>query len=128
MQRDLYRPVKVFFRPDFPARLLSSTGTWLGTIEIISLEFLAALLAIVVIDLVLVGDNAMVIALAARALPPHLRTRAVVWGTVGAIAVRAAMTLILVWLLMNSRAALRRRPGVGVDRLQTPGAEGRQTR
>ena len=68
--------------------------------EILSAEFFSALLAIVIIDLVLAGDNAIVIALAARALPPHLRTRAVIWGTVGAIAVRAAMTLIVVWLLM----------------------------
>ena len=36
-------------------------------------QFLSALLAIVVIDLVLAGDNAIVIALAARALPPHLQ-------------------------------------------------------
>jgi len=68
--------------------------------EILSAEFLSTLLAIVIIDLVLAGDNAIVIALAARALPPQLRTRAVVWGTAGAIAVRAAMTLIVVWLLM----------------------------
>jgi YjbE family integral membrane protein len=68
--------------------------------EILSAEFLSALMAIVIIDLVLAGDNAIVIALAARALPPQLRTRAVVWGTVGAIAVRAALTLVVVWLLM----------------------------
>lgn len=68
--------------------------------EIYSSEFLSALLAIVVIDLVLAGDNAIVIALAARSLPPQLRTKAVIWGTVGAIAVRSAMTLIVVWLLM----------------------------
>ena len=68
--------------------------------EVLSTEFFSALLAIVVIDLILAGDNAIVIALAARALPPHLRTRAVIWGTVGAIAVRSAMTLIVVWLLM----------------------------
>jgi len=68
--------------------------------EVLSTEFFSALLAIVIIDLVLAGDNAIVIALAARALPPHLRTRAVIWGTVGAIAVRSAMTLIVVWLLM----------------------------
>ena len=67
--------------------------------EILSIEFLYALLAIVVIDLVLAGDNAIVIALAARSLPPHLKKRAIVWGAVGAIAVRSAMTLIVVWLL-----------------------------
>jgi YjbE family integral membrane protein len=67
--------------------------------EILSTEFLSALLAIVVIDLVLAGDNAIVIALAARNLPAELRKKAIVWGTFGAIAVRTAMTLVVVWLL-----------------------------
>jgi YjbE family integral membrane protein len=67
--------------------------------ELLSTEFLSALFAIIVIDLVLAGDNAIVIALAARALPPHLRKSAIVWGTVGAIVVRTAMTLVVVWLL-----------------------------
>ena len=65
----------------------------------VSPEFLSALFAIVVIDLVLAGDNAIVIALAARNLPAHLRKRAVIWGTVGAIGVRAVLTLVVVWLL-----------------------------
>ncbi len=67
--------------------------------EILSTEFLSALLAIVVIDLVLAGDNAIVIALAARNLPQNLRKKAIIWGTFGAIAVRTAMTLVVVWLL-----------------------------
>ena len=67
--------------------------------ELFSSEFFSALLAIVVIDLVLAGDNAIVIALAARSLPPHLRNKAVAWGTVGAIVVRTAMTVVVVWLL-----------------------------
>ncbi len=67
--------------------------------EILSPAWFSALLAIVLIDLVLAGDNAIVIALAARKLPDHLRRRAVLWGTVGAIVVRAAMTLVVVWLL-----------------------------
>lgn len=67
--------------------------------ELFSPEFFTALAAIVVIDLVLAGDNAIVIALAARNLPPHLQRKAVLWGTAGAIAVRSAMTLVVVWLL-----------------------------
>ena len=59
----------------------------------------SALLAIVLIDLVLAGDNAIVIALAARSLPAHLQKKAIVWGTVGAIVVRTLMTLGVVWLL-----------------------------
>ena len=62
-------------------------------------SFISALLAIIVIDLVLAGDNAIVIALAARALPAHLQKRAIVWGAVGAIVVRSLMTVIVVWLL-----------------------------
>lgn len=67
--------------------------------DILSTEFLSALLAIVMIDLVLAGDNAIVIALAARNLPATQRQKAIVWGTAGAIAVRTAMTLVVVWLL-----------------------------
>ena len=55
--------------------------------------------AIILIDLVLAGDNAIVIALAARRLPPHLQFRAILWGTAGAIAVRIAMTAVVVYLL-----------------------------
>lgn len=67
--------------------------------ELFSSAWFAALGAIILIDLVLAGDNAIVIALAARNLPDQLRRRAIVWGTVGAIAVRTVMTLIVVWLL-----------------------------
>jgi YjbE family integral membrane protein len=67
--------------------------------ELFSPQFFSALLAIIIIDLVLAGDNAIVIALAARKLPHHLQMKAVVWGTAGAIAVRVAMTLIVVALL-----------------------------
>ncbi|WP_022979195.1 TerC family protein [Ideonella sp. B508-1] len=62
-------------------------------------EWFSALLAIVLIDLILAGDNAIVIALAARSLPAHLQRKAIVWGTVGAIGIRALMTLVVVWLL-----------------------------
>jgi YjbE family integral membrane protein len=62
-------------------------------------EFWSALAAIVVIDLVLAGDNAIVIALAARNLPARLRRRAVIWGSVGAVVVRASLTVGVLWLL-----------------------------
>jgi YjbE family integral membrane protein len=67
--------------------------------ELFSSAWLSALLAIVLIDLVLAGDNAIVIALAARNLPVHLQKRAIAWGTLGAIVVRTLMTLGVVWLL-----------------------------
>jgi YjbE family integral membrane protein len=57
------------------------------------------LLAIILIDLVLAGDNAIVIALAARNLPPEHQNKAIMWGTVGAIVIRSAMTVGVVWLL-----------------------------
>ncbi len=67
--------------------------------ELFSPEFFSALLAIIVIDLVLAGDNAIVIALAARNLPEQHRRRAIVWGAAGAVLVRSIMTLGVVWLL-----------------------------
>jgi YjbE family integral membrane protein len=67
--------------------------------EFLSSAWWSALLAIVLIDLVLAGDNAIVIALAARNLPSNLRRQAIVWGTVGAIVVRSLMTIGVVWLL-----------------------------
>ena len=67
--------------------------------EFMSAPWWSALLAIILIDLVLAGDNAIVIALAARNLPPHLQKKAILWGTVGAIAVRSLMTIGVVWLL-----------------------------
>lgn len=67
--------------------------------ELFSPEFFAALAAIIVIDLALAGDNAIVIALAARNLPANLQRRAILWGTAGAIGVRVVMTMAVVWLL-----------------------------
>lgn len=67
--------------------------------ELFSAPWWSALLAIVLIDLVLAGDNAIVIALAARSLPAHLQKRAIIWGTVGAVVVRSTMTIGAVWLL-----------------------------
>ena len=67
--------------------------------EFLSSAWWSALAAIILIDLVLAGDNAIVIALAARNLPSHLQKKAIVWGTVGAIVVRSVMTLAVVWLL-----------------------------
>ena len=47
----------------------------------------------------LAGDNAIVIALAARNLPKVHQRRAIIWGTVGAVAVRASLTVAVLWLL-----------------------------
>jgi len=62
-------------------------------------QFLASLASIFVINLMLSGDNAIVIALAARTLPRQHQSRAIMLGTVGAVVVRVVMTLAVVWLL-----------------------------
>lgn len=64
------------------------------------LELIWALGAIILIDVVLGGENAIVIAMASRRLPPDLRKRAMLWGTVGAVAVRFACVAALTYLLM----------------------------
>jgi YjbE family integral membrane protein len=67
--------------------------------ELLGSDFLSGLLAIILLDLVLAGDNAIVIAMAARALPRPLQKRAVSWGSFGAIAVRLLLTAVVVYLL-----------------------------
>ena len=67
--------------------------------DISGTDFVSGLLAIILLDLVLAGDNAIVIALAARNLPKTLQRKAVFWGTFGAVAVRVALTAIVVYLL-----------------------------
>ena len=69
------------------------------TPDLFSQQWFAALGAIILIDLVLAGDNALVIGLAARNVPPELQRKVVLWGTFGAIAIRAALTLVVVYLL-----------------------------
>lgn len=64
-----------------------------------SADWLARLAAIVFIDLVLAGDNAVVIALAARNLPKHLQKKAVYAGTAGAIVVRVVLVIFALQLL-----------------------------
>ncbi|KZZ83394.1 TerC family protein [Bacillus sp. SJS] len=67
--------------------------------EIFTADFLGSLLSIVVIDLVLAGDNAILIGLAARNLPAGQRKKVILWGTLGAIIIRAIATFAFVYLL-----------------------------
>ncbi len=62
-------------------------------------QFWIPLLNIILINIVLSGDNAVVIALAARSLPPHQQKMAVAWGAGAAIALRIVLTLFAVALL-----------------------------
>lgn len=63
------------------------------------LEFIQPILAIVLIDLVLSGDNAVVIGMAARRLSPENRRRAILWGGLGAIGLRILFTALAALLL-----------------------------
>ncbi len=62
-------------------------------------EFLTALFAIIMIDLVLAGDNAILIGLAARKLPKDQQKKVIFWGAIGAIVIRTIATLLVVYLL-----------------------------
>lgn len=67
--------------------------------EFLSPEWFVALVAIILLDLVLAGDNAVVIAIAARKLPPHLQKKAVWAGTAGAIVIRLVLVFFALSLL-----------------------------
>jgi YjbE family integral membrane protein len=62
-------------------------------------EFWVALLQIIGINIVLSGDNAVVIALAARSLPAQQQRRAVAWGSGAAVVMRILLTIVAVELL-----------------------------
>jgi YjbE family integral membrane protein len=62
-------------------------------------EFWLALVQIMLINIVLSGDNAVVIALACRSLPPEQQKRAIMFGSVGAIVLRVVLTFFAVFLL-----------------------------
>lgn len=64
------------------------------------IEIIWALLAIVLIDIILAGDNALVIGMAANKLPNHLRNKAIFWGTFGAIAIRFLSVFLITYMLM----------------------------
>ncbi len=67
--------------------------------NILSVEFWMALGSIIILDLVLAGDNAVVIAMASNQLPAKLRKKAIYIGTAGAVLLRLGMTFVAVWLL-----------------------------
>jgi len=63
------------------------------------LEVITAIASIVIIDIVLGGDNAILIALASKALAPEQRRKAMIWGVVGAVLIRTAFTAVALYLL-----------------------------
>ncbi len=67
--------------------------------EVLSHAFWVGLVKIIGVNIILSGDNAVVIALAARSLPPNQQTKAIVWGSGAAIVMRIVLTLFAVALL-----------------------------
>lgn len=63
------------------------------------MEMLFDLVRIMMINIVLSGDNAIVIAMCCRTLPPEKRTRAMLCGSIGAVGLRLVMTVTAVYLL-----------------------------
>ena len=94
--------------------------------EFLTAHFWLAVGQIIMIDILLGGDNAVVIALACRKLPAHQRTKGILWGTAGAIVLRViliafALTLLQVPFLKLVGAALLLWIGV---KLLVPDEEG----
>jgi len=70
-------------------------------VDITSTQGLLAILQIIIIDILLAGDNAIVIGMAAKNLPETLRKRAIFWGTAGAIGLRLIMAILFIEALDN---------------------------
>ena len=67
--------------------------------ELTSAAFWAALGSIILANILLSGDNAVVIAMAARSLPAHQQKKAIFYGSAAAIVMRIVLTLIAVEML-----------------------------
>lgn len=67
--------------------------------DLFTVEFFMALLSIIMIDIVLAGDNAVLIGMAARNLPQEQQKKVIWLGALGAIVIRSVATLLVVWLL-----------------------------
>jgi YjbE family integral membrane protein len=67
--------------------------------ELLTSQFWLGLGAIIWVNIILSGDNAVVIALAARSLPLHQQRQAVIWGAGAAVALRIVLTVVAVELL-----------------------------
>jgi YjbE family integral membrane protein len=65
-----------------------------------SVDWISSIVQIVLVNVVLSGDNAIVVALAAHNVPPEQRTKAMLWGTCLAIGMRLVLTFAVSYLLM----------------------------
>ena len=80
--------------------------------------FFSSFLQVIMIDLVLAGDNAVVIGLAAAGLPPDLRRKAILIGIAAATLMRIGFALIATQLLDITGLLLRRRPAAALGVLE----------
>lgn len=71
----------------------------LASMDFLTADFLSAVLAIILIDIVLGGDNAVVIALACRKLPEAQRRMGIIYGTAGAVGLRVVLVFFALTLL-----------------------------
>src|SRR5208283_4009927 len=76
----------------------SRHGAWMA--ELTSPQFWLAVVAIIFVNILLSGDNAVVIALACRNLSPRARRYGIFWGVLGAIVLRIVMTFFVMRLLV----------------------------
>jgi YjbE family integral membrane protein len=67
--------------------------------EVMTTQFWVGLMTIIWVNIILSGDNAVVIALAARSLPPHQQKKAIFYGAGAAVLMRIALTIVAVKLL-----------------------------
>ena len=62
-------------------------------------QHLLGLVQVILIDIVLAGDNAVVVGMAAARVAPHMRAKVILWGVAGAVALRIAFALVATQLL-----------------------------
>jgi YjbE family integral membrane protein len=67
--------------------------------DFLTAEWLSRLVGVLVVNLILSGDNAVVIAMAARSLEGANRRRAIIWGAAGAVILRLLFAAVITWLI-----------------------------
>ena len=95
--------------------------------EVFTAAGFSALLQVIAIDLVLAGDNAIVIGLAAAGLPSSQRRKAILVGIIAATVLRIGFALITTQLLQIARSSARRRPAAALGLLEDVAGAARQS-
>ena len=97
-----------FFIPGRFVPTIRSDYVHFGSLGYISMDisFFSALFSIVVIDLILAGDNAVVIAMAVRSLPLAQRRKGILYGSAAAVLLRVVLTFFVAHLLAMSYVKL----------------------